>query len=974
MIAKKHRTLLLLGAALAVVLVAATQFLNGWRKEDIGPLLREARIALAQSDFQRAGAVLDKILVQNPQHQEALLERGKLWALIGKHDDALQDWRSAGTLEGKGRSKKLASEARFLEGNLELSLKHARLAEQCLLEAWELDNDLISSLELLLRVYVLQMRGEETRRMLDRIEQRRKLSLEEMVLRVDAGGPIIDASQAIEQLQGFVSGDPEDIPSTIALLRYYLSSDRVADAQQLLSTLPTAVLGNSDVAGLRALCDLKRFAISEARQALHQPKPASQPPSYWWWMAAGELAEAESQACIAAESFQRAATLQPESGLARYRYGMALEACGNSTAAQEQLAMAAKMDRLHQHSAVITRMVGMAPAELAKTLLEIASLEHELGNPAEAARWARLALEIEPSNSTAEALARRPSTSPDSASTSQPMGAPVPETIAHWLAGETASIVSSGPSAPAEADASSSVRFEDVHETAQLDFQYFNGNTGSKYLIEAMGGGVSILDYDMDGWPDCYFPQGSQLPSDPQDDRHLDQLYRNLGGERFTNVTPQTRIVENGYSQGTAAADVNNDGFCDVVVANYGRSRLFINQGDGTFLDATDAWGLNETEMSSSIALADLDNDGNLDLYLVNYVDGIRVCRDSQGRISTCNPQNFLGVQDRLYRNSGESTFVDVTTPSGVVDTDGKGLGVVICDLDDDGWSDIYVANDTTPNLLFKNLGQMQFREMGLESGTALSPDGQAQAGMGIAAADFNGDLRTDLFVTNFYDESNNIYINRADMLFSDEAARGRIAAPSKPVLGFGAQAEDFDLDGHWDLIVANGHIDDFSYRGEPWKMPTQLFRNLGRAVFQACGTESGEYFRENVLGRGVASFDWNRDGRKDFIVVHQDRPVALLENRTVTPNHSLTVELIGKAANRDAIGAQVLVRVGEKLTRRDITGGDGFYTANQRRLCFGLGKAERPDSVTIRWPSGGEQKIAPVNLSAELQVLEEKE
>ena len=952
----RTRKLLLVSVLIAACIVVVFQFFRPSSTSDSSFLLADARRAMSQGDFHKAGAALDRLLSIHPEHAQALLERSKLWILIGDRESAIADLREIGRLTGPIRMDEVLSEARYLQGTLQLELGRAQDAEKCFLEAWKLSMENLQPLEHVLRLYTLQMRRVEILKVLDQIEKRRPLILEEMVLRIDAGAPIIDEIDAIANLRQFVASDHEDEWSLIALLRYYVDGDRSEEASNLLLSLNPSLSNRSHFVGLKAIHQLQDSLSAEALQTMNIMLTDS-PPSFWWWLAAGKLAESDQQHRLAADCYQQAVDLQPASGYAHYRLGISLEASEEWTLAQQQLELTANIDRLHQLTGVITRMIGMSNQELAAAMFRIAALCQKVNLGAETLRWRNGALQLDPQNDFDDKIASMQSSSHVAIRRHRAKSpAEAQNDILQWLAVKTNSSTLPHQTKVATIP-NSRLQMEDVHEDVGLDFQYFNGSSGNKYLIEAMGGGISILDFDCDGWPDCYFPQGSKLPNDPNDFSHTDQLYRNSNGERFINVTQNTGIVENGYSQGAAAGDINNDGFPDIVVANFGRNRLFINQGDGTFLDETDRWGLNEVEMSTSVALADLDNDGNLDLYVTNYVDGMRICRDTHGNISTCSPQNFSGVQDRLYRNSGDGKFVDETNESGIVSNDGKGLGVVITDFDDDGLVDIFVANDTTPNNMFKNLGGLRFKEMGLESGTALSPDGHAQAGMGIAAADLNGDLMTDLFVTNFYFESNNLYLNQGSMCFVDSASSAGLSRPSKLMLGFGTQAEDLDLDGSIDLIVANGHIDDFTSRGEPWKMQTQLFHNQGSGVFEDRSPTSGSYFSGKVLGRGIASLDWNRDGKKDFIVVHQDRAVALLENRTESPYQSLVVRLIGRTTNRNAIGARVILESGGIRTRRDITGGDGFYSTNEKTLCFGL-RTESRGEVLIHWPSGSTQKV----------------
>jgi hypothetical protein len=513
-----------------------------------------------------------------------------------------------------------------------------------------------------------------------------------------------------------------------------------------------------------------------------------------------------------------------------------------------------------------------------------------------------------------------------------------------------------------------------VHASAGIDYQYFNGQTGYKYLLESMGGGVAVLDYDNDGWPDLYVPQGCQFPVDPDNRRHVDRLFRNTGQGTFVDVTRAAGLGDHQYSQGCAVADYDNDGDQDIVVANFGPNTFYRNNGDGTFSEVADAVGLQGQAWSSSLALADLNRDGNLDLYVVNYVDQLKVCRTPDGGYACCDPANFNGQQDRLYQSRGDGRFQDVTNASGILHSNGNGLGVLIVDLDDDRWPDIYVANDTTPNFLFHNersSGPPTFTSHGLLAGVAVSGEGQAQGSMGIACADFDDNGLLDLCVTNFYGEGATMYLNRGNLMFEDGTRAARLLLPTKRLVGFGVQAPDLDLDGRRELFMANGHIDDFSARNEPWKMPPKLFRRTDPGLFEEVSPACGDYFSGAYLGRGAACLDWDRDGDPDLAVVHQDAPLALLSNETPASGGVLILELHGVVSNRDAVGARIHVTAAGRSQVREICGGDGFYATNERAQHIGIGPASTAELVEVVWPAGSHQRLTNVSANSRIVFIE---
>jgi hypothetical protein len=438
-----------------------------------------------------------------------------------------------------------------------------------------------------------------------------------------------------------------------------------------------------------------------------------------------------------------------------------------------------------------------------------------------------------------------------------------------------------------------------------------------------------------------------------------------------------TGLVDDQYSQGCAAADYDNDGFTDLAVANCGTNVLYRNNGDGTFTDFTRTSGIAGNHWSTSLGWGDIDLDGDLDLYVVNYVvDHLQPCRDRAGEIHLCHPQTFEAEPDAMYVNHGDGTFEDILVDAGMAARHGRGLGLVIADLDDDGWPEIYVANDANPSFLFRNRGRTaeggpRFVESGFPSGTAVNAAGNATAAMGVACADMDGDGRLDLYVSNFYQEADILYLNRGNLIFEDASRQAGIAEATRPVLGWGAQALDADLDGWPEIFVTNGHLDDLRDRGLPWKMPPQLFYNLQNGRFRGVSLESGEFFSREYLGRGVARADFNRDGLPDLVVVHHDRPVALLVNETPQAGHRLVVELHGVTCNRDAIGARLRVTAGGQAQILEICGGDGYAATNERRQVIGVGSANRIDELQVTWPGGHVQSWRDLPVDVALTVIE---
>ncbi len=539
--------------------------------------------------------------------------------------------------------------------------------------------------------------------------------------------------------------------------------------------------------------------------------------------------------------------------------------------------------------------------------------------------------------------------------------------------------------ANADEGASSRARpkFKDLARAAGIDFVYFSGSnpkTVGRRIHQIMGGGAAVLDFDGDGWPDIFLTQGCPWPPVSGQTERLDRLYRNLGDGRFEDATDGSRIIDGNFGQGAAVGDFNSDGFPDLYIANIGGNRLFANQGDGTFNEATTEAGIQGDAWTTSVLLADLNGDGHPDIYDVNYVQGPgvyeRLCNDEHGKPRTCNPADFYSQPDRFYLSLGDGRFHEATESAGLAASGGNGLGIVAADFHGSGRPSLFISNDQDANFYFVNTGQRgeapSFAERGVISGLAYDGEGRAQACMGIAAGDANNDGKLDLFVTNFYKESNTLYLQDSSELFVDATVPAGLRAPSYYLLGFGTQFIDGELDGWRDLVIANGHIDDLRHEQTPCEMPPQYFRNLGDARFaELSASDLGEFFEGKYFGRSMARLDWNRDGLEDLMIMHLASPSALLTNQTTGAGHYFALQLRGVQSSRDAIGAIATVAAGDRTYRQWLIAGDGYQASNQRQLIFGLGGQTRVDKLTIHWPSGLEQEFRDLAADQELIVVE---
>ncbi len=519
--------------------------------------------------------------------------------------------------------------------------------------------------------------------------------------------------------------------------------------------------------------------------------------------------------------------------------------------------------------------------------------------------------------------------------------------------------------------ASRNLSLTDDAEPAGLHFVFDNGASDLRQMPETTAGGVGLLDFDGDGWLDVYLTQAGPFPPELDSPRTGgDRLFRNRGDGTFEDATASSGLAAfaRGYSHGVTVGDFDNDGSPDLFITRWRRYALYRNRGDGTFEDVTQKWGMGgDRDWPTSAAFADLDGDGDLDLYVCHYLawdaSNPSLCRDHRTNAYTyCSPQYSPSLADHLFRNDG-GRFTDVTAEAGIVDRDGRGLGVVVADLDGDGRPDIYVANDQTANYLFRNLGGFRFEEIGGTSGVASSGAGVYQASMGVASADIDGDGTPDLAVTNFYNELTTIYRNRGAGIFTDSTVESGVAAPSRYLLGFGAAFLDVDNDGWPDLATANGHVGDF--RPEiPWLMPAQLLVGTGGGRFADASDRAGPPWRVDRLGRGLATGDLDNDGRVDLLILSQNQPLAYFHNRSAG-GHSLTLRLEGTESNRDAVGARVTVVAGGRRRNAWRIGGGSYQSASEGRLHFGLGDAERAEEIEVTWPSGRVGRYGPLPVDA---------
>jgi len=534
---------------------------------------------------------------------------------------------------------------------------------------------------------------------------------------------------------------------------------------------------------------------------------------------------------------------------------------------------------------------------------------------------------------------------------------------------------------PGWATPTAQVTFTDVARSSGITFQHDNAATPEKFLIETMGSGCAWIDYDQDGLLDLYLVNGAATKVYTPGHPLSSALYHNNGNGTFTDVTAKAGVGSNTlFGMGVAVGDYDNDGFPDLFVCGYGRSVLYHNNGDGTFTDVTSRAGVANTGLwASSAAWFDYDNDGRLDLVIANYVDWSPernfYCGDrGPGMRSYCHPDDFNPQPPTLFHNNGDGTFTDVSKSAGLAAKPANGLGIVTFDYDNDGWQDIFIANDHMPNSLFHNNRNGTFSEVGYFAGVAVSGDGQAEAGMGTDAADTTGNGRMDLVAVHLDMQLARLYQNMGDGTFEDATFRSRLSYATFHMSEFGTRFFDYDNDGAIDLFMANGHVLDNIARyhaDTKYAEPKLMFRNTGHGIFQNVSDQLGPDFLSPRVSRGAAIGDFDNDGDLDILVNNCGQTPQLLRNDGGNRNHWMEILLIGAKSNRDGVGARVRVRSGDLTLYDQRKGGMSYQSAQDPRLHFGLGQRTKIDSIEILWPSGMDTKLTNIECNQILAVKE---
>jgi len=523
------------------------------------------------------------------------------------------------------------------------------------------------------------------------------------------------------------------------------------------------------------------------------------------------------------------------------------------------------------------------------------------------------------------------------------------------------------------------IQFRDITAEAGIHYTHNNGAFGKKYLPETMGPGCAFIDYDGDGWPDILLLNGENWPGHPGAASTL-KLYHNNHDGTFTDVTHKAGLDIPMFGLGAAVGDYDNDGHDDLFVTAVGQSHLFHNNGNGTFTDVTKAAGLwGHDEFSTSAAWVDYDHDGKLDLVVANYVQWSMkndlFCTLDGTHKSYCTPESYKGTSVRLWHNSGNGKFEDVTQRAGMNDATSKSLGIAILDYNGDGWPDILITNDTQPNKLYLNKKNGTFEEDGVSAGIAFSEDGIARAGMGVDAADYDRSGKPSIIITNFANQMLSLYHNEGNGLFVDEAPSSEVGRATLITLGFGCFFFDYDNDGWPDIFVADGHIERDVERVQKrvtYAEPPHLFRNLGGGKFEEVTASLGDVFAAPKVARGAAYADIDNDGALDLLVTTNGGRAYLFHNEGAT-GHSLRIKLQGVQSNRDGIGAIVRMTSGNGAQSKMLRSGSSYLSQSELVLTFGLGSSTKADAIEVQWPSGQTDKFTNVDAGQTVTIQEGK-
>ncbi len=959
-----------------ILIIAALGFLIGVpglffvlrdREPEPEILLEQARSALRGKRFADAEKLAASILPSCAQFSEAMLVAGESATRLKRLEDAANYYRLIPI-----DSSDTSGLAQFSLANVLIHAGDLSGAFNAFNLVLETDPGDVATHSRLAFLYAASTRRWESRPHLELILRSGGATVEELALLADLERPV-DEEEYLNKCRQSYPHDPNVRlgRASIAALNGKPEA-AVTELQKLVQEQPDLLAAQSLLGELLASERSDRF--DTWHDAL--PTKADQWPDIWY--ARGIRAQLQDNAQVAARCFWEVLRISPIHRRANYQLGRLL--------AELQHPQAESFAELSRQLFRLTTLLNHANRSDGRNeivMRDIVQLLDQMGRVWETCAWAQLSRRNFPQSEWPSSFLQR-----RAPLLSDQLPMVVPEMNLALACDLNAfpdyrEILSSdrpGSSSTHDPELDTPIRFR-LESQSGIDFVYQNAaddSTRGSRMQEQTGGAVTVVDLDQDGWPDLYFVQGAQWPTGSSvpvmSNALIDRIYRNRFGRSFQDITALTNIFEEGFGQSCASGDFNDDGFDDLYVANIGQNSLFLSNGDGTFtsvpipIEAPVHW-------TSGCAIADINSDGFPDLIDVNYVSGSdafsRIC---SGR--ACSPSTFNGTLDQVHFNGGDGSFNTLAVSTPVAES--KGLGLVVFRNPDAEFPSIFVANDQTPKFLLSlthnESGQPILTDSAFQTGLAYSGDGLLTAAMGIAADDVDNNDLIDFFVTNFKDESNTLYLQLTEGLFQDLSRSAGLASAGIHYVGWGTQFLDADLDGDLDLVVTNGHVEDYRDEDGEYHMRPQLFRNLGNTQFlEVTPDEAGDYFEKKFLGRGLAKLDWNQDGLTDFAVSNIGSLASLVTNTTEDAGHFINIRVHATTSSRDAFFTQVEVYTDQQHWTRQLLAGNGYHASNERVLQFGLGSVVDVKSVHVRWPSGAETLIETPGVDCTLELVEGK-
>ncbi|MEQ1827572.1 MAG: FG-GAP-like repeat-containing protein [Pirellula sp.] len=957
-----------------------------------------AKTALQQGDFNKAINICNDLLAKQNDAPNLLLIAGEAASRIKRYDESIAYYdRVPDSARGD------ASLARWAAGEVLLETKRMSASIRKMEQSLALDAGNDKARDRL--IYMLNVSGQRwdaSPHLLELVRQNR-WSVQHLLYLGNLAMPVENE----KELNGFLADAPKDPLPLLGLARIRLREGATEQAKLLLDQVlqlePNLV--EAHVQSGMLLLQKAPHDIPKWNHSL--PKNADLHPGIW--LIRGEWARDHSQSEAALRCFAESTRLDPDNLAALNALAQSLAAIGQTERAPTIAQRASQLEKLAYvferimtnewsgRQAIAQHKISDAEyqqylrsKERLEPILNAAKTTLDLGRIWEANAWIQYGLSFDSGHIELRQLAQRAAPRMDRRLPRTELEKPLLELA--WVQSlippiwdlsnmDRSSIASDAP------QKSGQIRF--AEESDAFNFTYYASRTvfeDGRRMFEMTGGGVGILDYDLDGWPDVFLAQGCDWPADVKDRSHSDRLKRNRGAMGsdlpvFEDVSHRAGIMDHAFGHGVAIGDIDSDGFDDVYVCNFGSNQLWLNQGDGTFRDGSFMMGNPSVNWTISAAIADLNGDGSPEIYDANYVQGpdvdTRRCL-YKGLPRACSPQNFSPAKGRLMALDEAAMFRDVGSHVLAPEIrEGNAMGLSVLRVRGHRYPSIFVANDQVANLMLTALPEsksplgIRLEDQALLQGLAYDSDGKAQACMGIASGDVDGDGLIDLLVTNYYDEPNTLYLQQSSGVFRDATKASGLIAPSLKMLGFGTQFLDANLDGIGDLVVLNGHIDDMSHAGIPFRMRAQFFSGDGRGRFaEQRADEVGPFFEPERLARALALIDFDRDGRQDFIATDLERPTVLVRNESQAGGF-LTVRLVGVASHRDAIGTELIATAAGRSWTQQLTGGSGYMVSNQKMIHFGLASANKIDRLEIDWPSGVKQTFSDLAINTHWLAIE---